>query len=59
MLGNPEAACKLAHTAFENTIVELDNVQEDSYKDSILIHFDHAALERQLDVARLHRRFNL
>jgi 14-3-3 protein epsilon len=37
VLGNPEAACKMARTAFEDAIAELDNVQEDSYKDSTLI----------------------
>merc|ERR1711865_1265985 len=37
VLGNPEAACKMARTAFEDAIAELDNVAEDSYKDSTLI----------------------
>merc|ERR1712166_1152264 len=37
VLGNPEDACKMARTAFEDAIAELDNVQEDSYKDSTLI----------------------
>merc|ERR1712160_198973 len=37
VLGNPEEACKKARTAFEDAIAELDNVQEDSYKDSTLI----------------------
>jgi len=37
VLGNPEEACKMARTAFEDAIAELDNVQEDSYKDSTLI----------------------
>ncbi len=32
----PVEACKLARTAFEDAI-ELDNVQEDLYKDSTLI----------------------
>eukprot|EP00932_Pfiesteria_piscicida_P001179 SRR837773.1115.p1 GENE.SRR837773.1115~~SRR837773.1115.p1 ORF type:complete len:237 (-),score=140.03 SRR837773.1115:88-729(-) len=33
----PDEACKMARTAFEDAIAELDNVQEDSYKDSTLI----------------------
>merc|ERR1712071_259415 len=33
----PEDACKMARTAFEDAIAELDNVSEDSYKDSTLI----------------------
>ena len=33
----PEEACKMARTAFEDAIAELDNVAEDSYKDSTLI----------------------
>eukprot|EP00928_Gymnodinium_smaydae_P005594 TRINITY_DN118_c0_g1_i6.p1 TRINITY_DN118_c0_g1~~TRINITY_DN118_c0_g1_i6.p1 ORF type:complete len:239 (-),score=78.93 TRINITY_DN118_c0_g1_i6:256-972(-) len=37
VLSNPEEACKMARTAFEDAIAELDNVQEDSYKDSTLI----------------------
>merc|ERR1712238_371750 len=37
VLQNPEEACKMARTAFEDAIAELDNVQEDSYKDSTLI----------------------
>merc|ERR1712151_848230 len=37
VFGNPEEACKMARTAFEDAIAELDNVQEDSYKDSTLI----------------------
>merc|ERR1740139_573070 len=37
VLGNQEEACKKARTAFEDAIAELDNVQEDSYKDSTLI----------------------
>merc|ERR1711904_533522 len=36
MKGNPEEACKMARTAFEDAIAELDNVSEDSYKDSTL-----------------------
>merc|ERR1712025_1541101 len=37
VLANPEGACKMARTAFEDAIAELDNVAEDSYKDSTLI----------------------
>merc|ERR1712063_225985 len=37
VLQNPEEACKMARTAFEDAIAELDNVAEDSYKDSTLI----------------------
>merc|ERR1711862_28376 len=37
VLQNPYEACKMARTAFEDAIAELDNVQEDSYKDSTLI----------------------
>merc|ERR1712204_23655 len=34
VLSNPDGACKMARTAFEDAIAELDNVAEDSYKDS-------------------------
>merc|ERR1712139_466783 len=37
VLNNPDEACKMARTAFEDVIAELDNVAEDSYKDSTLI----------------------
>jgi len=37
VLDNREEACKMARTAFEDAIAELDNVAEDSYKDSTLI----------------------
>merc|ERR1711979_108712 len=37
VLGNPDEACKMAREAFEKAIAELDNVAEDSYKDSTLI----------------------
>merc|ERR1711862_887711 len=37
VLSKPDDACKMARTAFEDAIAELDNVQEDSYKDSTLI----------------------
>merc|ERR1712039_999207 len=34
---DPEGACKMAREAFEEAIAELDNVAEESYKDSTLI----------------------
>merc|ERR1712130_63851 len=34
---NPDEACKIARTAFEDAIAELDNIEGDSYKDSTLI----------------------
>merc|ERR1719482_1272290 len=37
VLSNPDEACKMARTAFEDAIAELDNVAKDSYKDSTLI----------------------
>jgi len=37
VLSNPDEACKMARTAFEDAIAELDSVGEDSYKDSTLI----------------------
>lgn len=37
VLSNPDEACKMAREAFEDSIAELDNVSEDSYKDSTLI----------------------
>merc|ERR1719219_1478825 len=37
VLHQPDEACKMARTAFEDAIAELDNVSEDSYKDSTLI----------------------
>merc|ERR1712224_1010244 len=37
VLSNPDEACKMARTAFEDAIAELDNVAEDSHKDSTLI----------------------
>merc|ERR1712224_1138600 len=36
VLQNPDEACKMARQAFEDAIAELDNVAEDSYKDSTL-----------------------
>merc|ERR1712079_288833 len=37
VLNNPDEACKMARTAFEDSIAELDDVAEESYKDSTLI----------------------
>eukprot|EP00917_Polyrhabdina_sp_WS-2016_P021184 GHVP01045703.1.p1 GENE.GHVP01045703.1~~GHVP01045703.1.p1 ORF type:complete len:268 (+),score=38.48 GHVP01045703.1:54-806(+) len=37
IMSNPEQACKMAQTAFDEAIAELDNLSEDSYKDSTLI----------------------
>jgi len=37
ILNNPEKACSLAKTAFDEAIAELDTLNEDSYKDSTLI----------------------
>jgi len=37
ILNSPEQACKLAKTAFDEAIAELDSLSEDSYKDSTLI----------------------
>merc|ERR1712151_706867 len=37
VLSAPDEACKMARTAFEDAIAELDNVEEESYKDSTLI----------------------
>merc|ERR1712157_262800 len=37
VLSKPEDACVMARKAFEEAIAELDNVAEDSYKDSTLI----------------------
>lgn len=34
---DPSQACKLAKTAFDDAIAELDNLNEDAYKDSTLI----------------------
>ena len=33
----PDKACELAKEAFDTAIAELDNLKEDSYKDSTLI----------------------
>jgi len=37
ILGSPDKACELAKTAFDDAIAELDQLQEDSYKDATLI----------------------
>merc|ERR1712224_521497 len=37
VLSKPDDACKMAREAFEQAIAELDNVAEESYKDSTLI----------------------
>jgi len=37
ILNKPEKACELAKTAFDDAIAELDQLQEDSYKDATLI----------------------
>merc|ERR1712050_594480 len=37
VLSEPDEACKMARTAFEDAIAELDNLAEESYKDSTLI----------------------
>merc|ERR1712014_83865 len=37
VMSKPEDACKMARTAFEDAIAELDSVAEDSYKDATLI----------------------
>merc|ERR1712059_153822 len=37
VLNEPEQACKMARESFEQAIAELDNVAEESYKDSTLI----------------------
>ena len=37
ILNWPEKACQLAKQAFDDAIVELDTLNEDSYKDSTLI----------------------
>ncbi|XP_057579101.1 14-3-3 protein theta-like [Hippopotamus amphibius kiboko] len=37
ILNNPELACTLAKTAFDEAIAELDTLNEDSYKDSTFI----------------------
>merc|ERR1712217_73180 len=45
VLSNPDEACKMARTAFEDAIAELDNVQEDSYKDVLVLLVAKSAME--------------
>merc|ERR1711924_569574 len=52
VLNSPDEACKMARTAFEDAIAELDNVSEESYKDSTLI----MQIARQLDPVDLRPR---
>jgi len=37
IVNNPEEACKLAKTAFDDAIADLDGISEESYKDATLI----------------------
>jgi len=37
IVGDPEVACKLAKSAFDDAIADLDKLRDDSYKDSTLI----------------------
>ncbi|CAK9295806.1 unnamed protein product [Gordionus sp. m RMFG-2023] len=37
IMGSPDKACKLAKSAFDDAIAELDTLSEESYKDSTLI----------------------
>ncbi len=37
IMQTPEKACKMARDAFDEAIADLDNVQDDYYKDSTLI----------------------
>lgn len=37
ILNSPDHACKLAKTAFDNAIAELDGLEEDEYRDSATI----------------------
>ena len=37
ILNSPDRACRLAKSAFDDAIAELDNLNEDNYKDSTLI----------------------
>ena len=49
MLQLPDDACKMARQAFEDAIAELDNVAEDSYKDSSVLCEYHFNLSGQRD----------
>jgi hypothetical protein len=37
IMGDPEKACEIAKGAFDNAVAELDNLKQESYKDSTLI----------------------
>jgi 14-3-3 protein epsilon len=37
IMQNPEKACKMARDAFDEAIADLDNVQDEFYKDATLI----------------------
>ena len=37
ILNSPDIACKLAKTAFDNAIADLDELEEDEYRDSATI----------------------
>ena len=37
ILNSPDNACKLAKTAFDNAIADLDGLEEDEYRDSATI----------------------
>ena len=37
LTGNPDKACKLAKDSFDKAVAELDNLDQESYKDSTLI----------------------
>lgn len=36
-MGSPDNACKLAKTAFDNAISDLENLEEEEYRDSATI----------------------
>lgn len=37
IMQNPEKACNMARSAFDEAISDLDNVEDDDYKDATLI----------------------
>lgn len=37
IMGSPDLACKLAKTAFDNAISDLENLEEEEYRDSATI----------------------
>ena len=58
VLQNPEEACKMARTAFEDAIAELDSVTEDSYKDqSNDVKTNDCASELLVASADIHKNF--